>query len=95
MPLAQADLPFLEVLWSMMVFFAWLAWIWIAITCFADIFRRHDIGGWSKALWIVFIMRNVNPSHQSPAIGHRTELFALPANETRLLPLKETAGDIS
>ena len=56
MLIAEADLPFLEVLWSMMLFFAWLAWIWIAISCFADTFRRHDIGGGTKALWVVFII---------------------------------------
>jgi hypothetical protein len=33
-----------------------LAWIWIAVTCFIDIFRRHDIGGWHKAVWVVFII---------------------------------------
>ena len=54
--LIAADYPFLDVLWTMVLFFAWLAWIWIAITCFADIFRRHDIGGWNKALWVVFII---------------------------------------
>ena len=56
MLIAEADFPFLEFLWSMILFFAWVAWIWIAITCFADIFRRHDIGGGTKALWIVFII---------------------------------------
>ena len=56
MLIAEADFPFLEFLWAMIVFFAWIAWIWIAITCFIDIFRRHDIGGGSKALWIVFII---------------------------------------
>ena len=56
MLIAEADLPFLEVLWAMIVFFAWIAWIWIAITCFIDIFRRHDIGGWHKALWVVLII---------------------------------------
>ena len=54
--LVAADYPFLDVFWSIVVFFAWLAWIWIAITCFADIFRRHDIGGWHKAIWVVFII---------------------------------------
>jgi hypothetical protein len=54
--LVAADYPFLDVFWSIVVFFAWLAWIWIAITCFADIFRRHDIGGWHKAVWVVFII---------------------------------------
>jgi hypothetical protein len=56
LPIAEADFPFLEVLWTMILFFAWMAWIWIAITCFMDIFRRHDIGGGSKALWVVFII---------------------------------------
>ena len=54
--LIAADYPFLDVLWTMIVFFAWLAWIWIAITCFIDIFRRHDIGGVHKAVWVVFII---------------------------------------
>jgi hypothetical protein len=56
MLVADADLPFLEVLWTMILFFAWIAWIWIAITCFIDIFRRHDISGWGKAAWVVFII---------------------------------------
>ena len=56
MLIAEADFPFLEFLWSMMLFFAWLAWIWIAVTCFMDILRRHDIGGGPKALWVVFII---------------------------------------
>jgi hypothetical protein len=55
MPIA-ADYPFLDVFWTMILFFAWIAWIWIAITCFIDIFRRDDIGGWGKALWVVFLI---------------------------------------
>jgi phospholipase D-like protein/putative oligomerization/nucleic acid binding protein len=54
--LLAADYPFLDVLWTLIIFFAWLAWIWIAITCFIDIFRRHDIGGGHKALWVIFII---------------------------------------
>src|ERR1044072_342526 len=53
---AAADYPFLNVFWTMVLFFAWFAWIWIAITCFMDIFRRDDIGGWHKAAWVVFII---------------------------------------
>ena len=49
-----ADYPFMDVLWTMIIFFCWVAWIWILISIFADIFRRHDIGGWAKAAWIVF-----------------------------------------
>jgi uncharacterized membrane protein YcjF (UPF0283 family) len=54
--LIAADYPFLEVLWTMILFFAWLAWIWIAITVFVDIFRRHDISGWGKVAWVVFVI---------------------------------------
>jgi hypothetical protein len=54
--LVAADYPFLDVFWTMILFFAWIAWIWIAITCFIDIFRRDDIGGWGKALWVVFLI---------------------------------------
>ena len=55
MPFA-ADYPFLSVLWTMLVFFAWVIWFWILITILADVFRRHDIGGGKKALWIVFVI---------------------------------------
>ena len=48
--------PFLDVMWTMLVFFAWVIWFWLLITVFADIFRRHDTSGWSKAAWIVFVI---------------------------------------
>jgi hypothetical protein len=51
-----ADYPFLEVLWTMLIFFAWVIWFWILITIFADLFRRHDASGGKKALWIVFLI---------------------------------------
>jgi uncharacterized membrane protein YcjF (UPF0283 family) len=54
--LIAADYPFLDVLWTMILFFAWVAWIWIAITVFVDLFRRHDIGGWGKAAWVVAVI---------------------------------------
>jgi hypothetical protein len=38
----------------MLIFFAWVIWFWLLITVFADIFRRRDIGGGMKAVWIVF-----------------------------------------
>ena len=55
MPIA-ADYPFLDILWTLIIFFAWVIWIWIAITVLADVFRRHDIGGWAKAAWVVFVI---------------------------------------
>jgi hypothetical protein len=54
--LIAADYPFLDVLWTMVLFFAWVAWIWIAITVLSDVFRRDDIGGWGKAGWVVFVI---------------------------------------
>jgi hypothetical protein len=51
-----ADYPFLDVLWTMFVFFAWVIWFWLLITIFADVFRRHDIGGGTKALWCIFVI---------------------------------------
>lgn len=55
MPIA-ADYPFLEVMWSMLVFVAFIMWIWLAIMVFADVFRRRDTSGFKKALWIVFVI---------------------------------------
>jgi hypothetical protein len=55
MPIAS-DYPFLDVLWSMLIFMGLILWIWLAIAIFADIFRRHDMGGFAKALWIIFII---------------------------------------
>jgi Short C-terminal domain/Phospholipase_D-nuclease N-terminal len=54
--LVAADYPFLDVLWTIVIFFAWVAWIWIVITVLIDLFRRHDIGGWAKAAWVVFVI---------------------------------------
>ena len=50
------DYPFMGILWSMLIFMAFIMWIWIAIAIFSDIFRRHDIGGFAKAMWIIFII---------------------------------------
>ena len=54
--LIAADYPFLDVLWTIIIFFCWVIWIWIAITVLIDLFRRHDIGGWHKAAWVVFVI---------------------------------------
>ena len=51
-----ADYPFLDVLWTMMIFFLFVIWIWILITVFVDIFRRRDTSGFAKALWIIFVI---------------------------------------
>ena len=48
--------PFMSVMWTLLVIFAWVIWFWLLITVFADLFRRHDISGWVKALWIIFVI---------------------------------------
>ena len=48
------DYPFLDLMWTMLVFFLWIMWIWLLFTVFADIFRRHDLSGWGKAGWLIF-----------------------------------------
>jgi Short C-terminal domain/Phospholipase_D-nuclease N-terminal len=56
MALFASSYPFLEVLWDMLIFFAWVIFIWIAITVLIDVFRRNDISGWGKAAWTVFVV---------------------------------------
>ena len=51
-----ADYPFLDVFWTIIIFFFWVIWIWIVITVLVDVFRRHDIGGFAKALWVIFVV---------------------------------------
>jgi Short C-terminal domain/Phospholipase_D-nuclease N-terminal len=51
-----ADYPFLDVFWTMILFFLWVAWLVVLFRIIADIFRRHDTSGWVKALWIVFVI---------------------------------------
>ncbi len=46
--------PFWDVMWSMLVFFLWIMWLWILFTVFADIFRRHDLSGAGKTGWLIF-----------------------------------------
>jgi hypothetical protein len=54
--LIAADYPFLDVIWTMFIFFAWVIWFWLLITVFGDIFRRHDTSGVAKVFWIIFVI---------------------------------------
>jgi hypothetical protein len=56
MPLADSSYPLLNVFWSIFIFFLWVIWIWILIWIFIDIFRSHDLSGWAKALWVLFVL---------------------------------------
>jgi len=48
------DYPFLDVLWTLIIFFVWILWFWLLFTVFVDIFRRTDLSGWGKAGWLIF-----------------------------------------
>jgi hypothetical protein len=45
-----------QVFWSLLWFFLFFIWIWILITVFADIFASHDLSGWAKAIWVIFVI---------------------------------------
>jgi hypothetical protein len=45
-----------QVFWSMLWFFVFFIWIWLLIVVFSDIFRSHDLSGWGKALWSIFVI---------------------------------------
>ena len=63
-----ADYPFMDVFWTMIIFFSWVVWIWLMVLLLSDIFRR-DISGWAKAGWCVFLI-------VLPFVGTLTYLIA-------------------
>ena len=58
MPLAASgySYPLLSVFWTILEIFLWVIWIWILIWILIDIFRSHDLSGWAKALWFLFVL---------------------------------------
>lgn len=48
--------PLLDFLWTMVEIFLFILWIWLAIMVFVDIFRSHDMGGFAKAIWVLFVI---------------------------------------
>ena len=54
--LLAASYPFLDVMWTLLVFFLWVMWFWLLFIVFADIFRRHDLSGWGKTGWLIFVI---------------------------------------
>jgi hypothetical protein len=51
-----ADYTFFDALWTMLVFFLWIAWFFLLFKIVADVFRRRDIGGGKKTLWLIFVL---------------------------------------
>ena len=56
MSLASSSYPLLNIFWTIFELFLWIIWIWILIWIFIDIFRSHDLSGWAKALWFLFVL---------------------------------------
>ena len=51
-----ASYPFLDVLWTMFIFFIWIMWFMLLFRVFADVFRRHDLSGLGKTGWLIFVI---------------------------------------
>jgi hypothetical protein len=54
--LFATDYPFLDIFWTMLIFFAWVIWVSLVIIVLLDNFRRHDHSGWSKAGWTLLVI---------------------------------------
>jgi len=82
-----AETTFLDVFWWMVVFFLWIAFFWVFISVVADIFRRDDIHGWKKAMWLLLIII-------LPLIGVLIYVIARPkvtAQDVRMLTQAQAA----
>jgi type VI protein secretion system component VasK len=66
---AVEDYPLVDLLWTFVLFFAFLAYFWLAVMVFGDLFRRQDVSGWGKSAWIVFVL-------VVPLIGSLTYLIS-------------------
>jgi hypothetical protein len=55
MTLAASDYPLVDLMWTFVIFFGLIIEFWLLITVFADLFRRHDMSGWGKTAWTLFV----------------------------------------
>jgi hypothetical protein len=54
--LFDGGFSFSNFLVDVLAVFVFVVWFWLLITVFADLFRRHDIGGWGKAIWVIVLI---------------------------------------
>jgi hypothetical protein len=52
----QEGFTYRNFLMDMLGIFAFVVWFWLLIIIYADLFRRHDISGWGKALWVLVLV---------------------------------------
>ena len=69
-----SNYPFLDIMWTMFIFFAWVIWIALVIMVLMDAFRRRDLSGWGKAGWTALIIF-------LPLIGVLTYMIAKPPEQ--------------
>ena len=73
-----SDYPFLDIMWTMFIFFAWVIWVWLLIMVLADVFRRADLSGWAKAGWTLFVIF-------LPLLGVLVYMIASPSRDSALV----------
>ena len=54
--LFEGGFSFANFLTDALAVFLFVVWFWLLITVYADLFRRHDISGWGKALWVIVVL---------------------------------------
>jgi hypothetical protein len=69
--------PFLSILWTMFVFFAFVIWVYLLVIVLGDNFRRRDHNGWAKAGWTLFVIF-------LPLIGVLVYMIAKPPGDSAL-----------
>src|SRR5215470_3314427 len=52
----QEGFTYRNFLMDMIAVFAFVVWFWLLVVIFSDLFRRHDISGWAKALWVLALI---------------------------------------
>jgi hypothetical protein len=78
-----SDYPFLDIMWTMFIFFAWVIWIWLLILVLTDNFRRRDHSGWAKAGWTLFVIC-------LPLLGVLVYMIARPPEDRPLMARSPT-----
>jgi hypothetical protein len=77
------DYPFMDIFWTMAIFFCWVIWIWLLIMVLADNFARHDHSGWAKAGWTLFVIF-------VPLLGVLIYMIARPSSDRALMTGRTT-----
>ena len=73
-----SDYPFLDIFWTMCIFFARVIWIWLLILVLSDNFRRRDHGGFAKAMWTLFVIF-------TPLLGVLVYMIARPPEDESMM----------